>query len=118
MNRMVREVRRIIFSRREIVDALTDFAPAVRVDLPPGHITGIKLDAAMGVLVTIEQLGSLSVTVHRIGPAKMAVLLIRYCKYRKIPLPKRATKSIVPGKGEGLALELAVTTTARPSRRV
>jgi hypothetical protein len=117
MNRMVQEVRRIIFSRTEVVDALMKFAPAVRIDLPPGHITSIKLDEAKGLLVAIEQLGSLSITVHQIGAAKLAVLLMRYCKHRKIPLPKRAAKSIAPGKNEGLALQLTVTINTAPSRR-
>jgi hypothetical protein len=114
---MVSEVRRLAFSREEIIQAVAQFSGPAKIDLPLGHVIDAKVTPT-GVVLAIEQLGARSVIRREISMAEMASLLLRYCIHLKIPMPRHSAKSLAAKDG-GIVFEIKMTTAplglARPS---
>jgi hypothetical protein len=87
------ERREIIFDVDEVFDALSKLEEAVAASLklPRGRPLKVEFDTdAVGVTVQYNA-SELWVTLD--GP-RLAAFLMNWCHRKRVPLPKRATKSI------------------------
>jgi hypothetical protein len=114
---MVTETRRLAFTREEVLEAVAMFGEETRLGLPPGHVTALRVDGPDGLTLCIERLGSGKVIDHAIGASALAALLLRYCRHRGIPIPRRSKKAITAGK-DGVVLETVLTPPAPRSAPV
>jgi len=104
---MPSELRRIVFSESEIIEALDRFAKATRHAMPAGKITACRIDSksALSATLTVQHMAEGSTHTVRFDNASIAAALIRYCIEKKIPIPRASEKS-VEAQGPGVALIL------------
>lgn len=99
---MITETRRIAFSNETLINVLTMARDkAVTQRLPPGVIDEIKLHDASAPKVTarINVLGGGKYQHVTFPQSELAAMLIVYCKSKKIPLPRNASKSFEINQG-------------------
>ncbi|MBP0496282.1 hypothetical protein [Roseomonas indoligenes] len=137
---MPTELRHIIFSSAEIVEAVSLFARSRGRPLPPGQITeAAALDTEPGSAVTFRlsilpdasdrEAGRLSperLSPERLSPERLsmdwsgpelAAALLRYCRGRNIPMPVRGSKSLQRfGTQVGLVVTIAPRKSSLPER--
>jgi hypothetical protein len=104
---MPSELRRIVFSNDELRSALEDYLKGQKTPLPLGVITSVQLsDAPQGTvflyLAGREDNDRASLA---LSPEKIAAALLRFCKRQRIPVPRRANKSLIV-TGDNVALDI------------
>jgi len=107
---MATETRRITFTNEELILALTRQRRDEKQPLPESRIRGAVVEAdGAGIKVEImlqSQTGD-GLEPLDIRPAEVAAALIKFCHLQKIPLPRRAAKSIAVNNGQiALVLKL------------
>jgi hypothetical protein len=111
---MATETRRIIFNNEELVLALTRQRRDEKRPLPESRIRGATVAAVDGGGVKVEIMlksptGD-ALEPLEIRPAEVGAALIKFCNLQKIPLPRRAKKSIAVDAGQiALVLQLGLT---------
>jgi len=108
---MAIETRRITFTPEELLLALTHQRRDERRPLPESRIRGMQVEngGTPRIAIMIEPLAGGAPEPLDLRPAEVAAALIRYCHRCKIPLPKRANKSIAVEHGQvSLVLQLGL----------
>jgi hypothetical protein len=93
---MPSEYRQILFSNRELIDALYEYDRAAQTKLLQGDIlscTPVGEDK-VAVRLQLMNLASGEDQVASLSSELVAAVLLRYCIKHRIPIPKNATKSI------------------------
>ncbi|HLG85601.1 MAG TPA: hypothetical protein VKZ79_00215 [Alphaproteobacteria bacterium] len=99
------DVRKISFSRDEVVWAILELSHANIAPLAPGKIVGIEFGAMADVTVTltIRKNSAAPAVIVTLPSVAIAAALILYCVNRNIPLPARVPKRI-ERFGDGICL--------------
>lgn len=110
---MPTELRRLIFSREELVKAISNFREVSGNGIPAGNIVYCQIMRNSDLSVSVKflpegesQFQSEQLGVDIIGPA-----LMKYCLDHKIPLPRNSEKAIEV-IGENIAMTVSI---ARPT---
>ena|SRR5690242_975509 len=109
---MSSETRRITFTSAELVQAVCKHRRDEKQPLPESRIRGTKVENGEGpvprVTLLLDPAGGDGATAMDFKPTEIAVALIKFCRLKKIPLPKRANKSLGVDRGQiALVLQLA-----------
>jgi hypothetical protein len=109
---MSSETRRITFSSAELIQAISQHRRDEKQPLPESRIRGSKVESAEGpvprVTLLLDPTAGDGATTVNLRPTEIAVALIKFCRLKKIPLPKRAEKSLGVDRGQiALVLQLA-----------
>src|SRR3954462_10797117 len=109
---MTTEIRRITFSSEELVQAISRHRRDEKQPLPETRIRGSKVESGEGpaprVSLVLDPAGGGGATSMDFRPTEIAVALIKFCRLKKIPLPKRAEKSLGVDRGQiSLVLQLS-----------
>ncbi len=101
------EIRKIIFSEAELIEAIEGFARNMRRTMLPGETVACSIDGTndLSVSLTVQNLADGTSATTRFDHVAVAAALIRYCIGEKIPLAKAAENS-VEAEGTGIALTL------------
>ena len=95
---MTTETRRIIFSSAELVQALSRHRRDEKQPLPESRIRGSKVENGVGpvprVTLVLDPAGGDGAVSMDFRATEVAVALIKFCRLKRIPLPKRAEKSL------------------------
>lgn len=107
---MTTETRRITFSSEELIQALSRHRRDEKQPLPESRIRGSKVENGAGpiprVTLQLDPSGD-AATALDFGATEVAVALIKFCRLKQIPLPKRAAKSLGTDHGQiSLVLKL------------
>lgn len=101
---MSSETRRIIFTSAELIQAISRHRRDEKQPLPESRIRGSKVENGEGpvprVSLVLDPAGSDGATALDFRPTEVAVALIKFCRLKKIPLPKRAEKSLGVDRGQ------------------
>ena len=93
---MPSEFRQILFSNRELIDAIYDYDRAAQTKLLQGDIlscTPVEEDKVALRLQMMDQ-ASGEAQVASLSSELVAAVLLRYCIKHRIPIPKNGVKSI------------------------
>lgn len=106
---MPSEMRRLTFSREELITALTQHYQASPDRLPEGRIVDCTLIARPKALVRLQVLDPSNNGTHAqdMPLEHVAAALLRYCMNHRIPVPKRSRKSIEI-VGDSLCLDIRI----------
>ena len=101
---MTSETRRITFSSEELVQAISKHRRDEKQPLPESRIRGSKVENGEGpvprISLVLDPAGGDGATSMDFRPTEVAVALIKFCRLKKIPLPKRANKSLGVDRGQ------------------
>mgnify|MGYP001555584020 CR=1 FL=1 len=114
---MPTEIRRIVFSIAETLDAISDYnkLPQNNAKLPPGTIDGcVVKDEPDGIVRLDIRDADGQHHDHILPHATVGAALLRYCRTTKIPLPKRGQKSLQV-VGDNVALYIEIRTDRKPN---
>ncbi|MDJ0611276.1 MAG: hypothetical protein QNJ67_20040 [Kiloniellales bacterium] len=105
---MISETRQIVFSNDELIRAIKDFDRNHKNALPPGKIVECTLkDAPLSARLLIDTVWLDKGKSAILNESSLAAVLIYACAVRRIPLPRRAKKSL-RAIGNDLALDLTL----------
>jgi hypothetical protein len=92
---MSTETRKISFSTEEVIQAVSKHRRDEKQPLPESRIRGMKVEGGVVPKFTLqlEDRGD-GKTGIELRPAEVAVALIKFCRLKRIPLPKKASKSL------------------------
>jgi hypothetical protein len=95
---MTTETRRITFSSQELIQALSRHRRDEKQPLPESRIRGSKIEKGEGpvprVSLVLDPAGGDGATAMEFRATEVAVALIKFCRLKRIPLAKRAEKSL------------------------
>jgi hypothetical protein len=95
---MTSETRRIIFSAEELIQAITKLRRDEEQPLPESRIRGAKIESGEGpvpqVSLVLDPARGDGANAIAFRPTEIAVALIKFCRLKRIPLPKRVEKSL------------------------
>ncbi len=94
---MPTELRRLLFTRDELAEALADYARATGRAWPAGKIRSVRPDAPFDGSLVLRLRDGAAGGSHRtvkLEPEWVAAALIRFCAERGVVLPRRAQKSL------------------------
>ena len=103
---MVKEVRKIILSRDEIIAALESYRRTNFEFLPPGKIVRCEMKDGTPVNVGIEAMQGekIRVTNSYLDSPRLLEPLIRFCLENKIVLPRNSRKVAMVGDNQASLL--------------
>ena len=109
---MPSELRKIIFERRELYDAIVSHNKFSKNKLPPGELQLVEVgqDNEVYALFHIINLATGEAQQKRLGASHIAAAMLTYCKAKKIPVPRSFRKSLSYHDGE---VALLVTNSPR-----
>lgn len=104
---MPSEVRRVVFTRDELLESLREQRGDTQGMLPPGQLTGVRFadDSHNLLTLSIIEPDREKAAEAVLSAASVAAALIRYCMRLRIPLPRDAQKSIALS-GDNIVLDL------------
>ena len=99
---MSSETRRITFSNEELIQAIAKQRRDEKQGLPESRIRGVKIEkgAETKILIVLAAAEGTGTETIEIRLAEIAAALIKFCGRKRIPLPKRANKSIGVENGQ------------------
>jgi hypothetical protein len=101
---MSTETRRITFSAEELIQAISRHRRDEKQPLPESRIRGAKVESGEGpiprVSLVLDPAGGDAASAMDFRPTEVAVALIKFCRLKRIPLPKRAAKSLGVDQGQ------------------
>ena len=103
------EMRTIVFSREELVEAITNQAAVAGVKLPEGAIMLCTVAASPTLTVTLELVpkGQSSVETVTLQAEAIGAVLIHHCIAQKIPVPRQSERSL-QAIGEAVAIHFTI----------
>ena len=109
---MPHELRKIIFDRRELYDAIVAYNSLAKNKLPTGELQLVDIgqDNEVYAVFHIINVSTGEAIEKRLGASYIAVALLTYCKSRRIPVPRSFRKSLRYHDGE---VALLVTNSPR-----
>lgn len=109
---MPHELRKIIFERRELYDAIVAYNMLSKSKLPSGELQLVDVgeDNEVFAVCHIINVSTGETVEKRLGASYIAVALLTYCKSKKIPVPRAFRKSLSCLDGE---VALLVTNSPR-----
>ncbi len=113
----MRELRCIVFSETELLNAIIERRRQSRESLPVGTIRGVTFSRRGGVsatLVVVDDYGEDRSV--KIPVSELAAALVSYCIERKIPMPRHSTRSLEVIDG-AVTLLLELSDKAAPGKR-
>jgi hypothetical protein len=100
---MTTETRRITFSSEELVQAISRHRRDEKQPLPESRIRGSKVENGDGPIPRISLLldprSGDGASAMDFRPTEVAAALIKFCRLKRIPLPRRAEKSLGVDQG-------------------
>ena len=98
------ELRKIVFSTKETIEALRMFCKSAGQDFPHGDSFEIAVIRGEQIKVELKNAGGV---LRTFNSREVVVSLMQLCRHLSIPVPKRASKSIdVHDKRPALLLRL------------
>jgi hypothetical protein len=109
---MSSETRRIIFTSEELVQAIANHRREEKQSFPGSRVRGARVTEVNGsglkVAFMLDPSTGDGSTELELKPTEVGVALIKFCRLKKIPLPRRAAKSLSVDNGH-IALVLILT---------
>jgi hypothetical protein len=103
---MPTELRTIVFSQQEVLEALVALDRVSKQGWPAGQIMGLHLESEPALSVHLDLMATDGLRKRvAIAIPNVAAALIGYCKSKRIPLARHARKSLQV-VGDQLALRL------------
>ena len=98
---MPSEIRMITFSTSELIDAVHRSRKIVNPPLPTGMIESCRTEDKDGVFLSMTIRNKSDGSVHEVNlnPEMVAAVLLQYCFFRRIPIPRAAAKSVQSASG-------------------
>lgn len=101
---MSTETRRITFSAIELIQAITRHRRDEKHPLPESRIRGARVENGEGpvphVSLVLDPMGGDGASSIDFRPTEIAAALIKFCHSKRIPLPRRAQKSLGIDRGQ------------------
>ena len=93
---MAAELRHIIFSRQEVIEAVLQYMLRTGERTPQGVVTGMTVNSKAIIGIVLEITEDVSNKVHTLNVAgdKLTAALILFCKTTRIPLPYKGQKKL------------------------
>ena len=93
---MAAELRHIIFSKQEVIEAVQEYMRRSGERMPPGVVTRITVKSGeeIGILFQVTEDVSNRVHTFYVDGDKLTSALILHCKNIRIPLPYKAQKRL------------------------
>jgi hypothetical protein len=89
---LMKELRCILFTNRELLSAILDRRRKVRDMLPEGQVTNIRLEQHRGTRCTLEiDQGHSEI---EISETELQAALLSFCLTKRVPLPAEAEKTV------------------------
>lgn len=104
---MVTETRRLIFTNKDLIEALDVTGTLKQQNLPAGRVAAVEIEPSGKVLVVFERAGGNPMRIM-LTPGEVGTCLLAYCRLKKIPMPRAATKALeVQGDNLSILVTLA-----------
>ena len=115
---MPSEFRQILFSNKELIEALCEYNQTAQTRLPQGVIVSCTPVAEDKVAVRLQLVDQASgeTRVASLAPEMVAAALLRYCIKNRIPMAKNAAKSIQI-HGDQISLDVRIKGRAKRPQR-
>ena len=109
---MPSEIRQIIFTNRELMDAIRQYNEQSKIKLPRGQFVVCQpvTDGEIGVMVEIDDAMNGKSEHMVLKSSYVAAALVNACLRARIPLPRKSKKSLRIVK-DGMALHLTMPST-------
>ena len=106
---MPSEMRRLVFSNHEVSRAITEHHMIAGRKMPSGTVMSCDTMSERGVVVRLKLIehGSDELLTYELSTEEVAACLLRFCKSRRIPLPKDAVKTIQV-RGDSVTLNIFI----------
>lgn len=93
---MVKELRELVFSAKDLIEAIKIFPNKKSLKLPDGKITGLSIVDDAYVFAIVQVVTPLDEKMEDavLDAPILAALMLYYCKTHNIPIPKNAEKKI------------------------
>ncbi|HVT52669.1 MAG TPA: hypothetical protein VHE77_13915 [Dongiaceae bacterium] len=109
---MSSETRRITFTSEELVQAVANHRRDEKQSFPGSRIRGARVSQHNGsdlkIAFMLDPSTGDGTKEIELRPTEVGVALIKFCRLKKIPLPRRASKSLAADNGQ-IALVLTLT---------
>jgi hypothetical protein len=98
---MPSEIRMITFSTGELIEAVHRSRKILNPPLPTGMIESCRTEDKDGVFLSMTIRNKSDGSVHEVNlnPETVAAVLLQYCFFRRIPIPRAAAKSVQTASG-------------------
>lgn len=105
-NVLMHESRRLVLPLETMVDALLEF-DHVNKRWPAGAtLEGARVDQSSGIVLLVKQSGQDASTERSYSLAIIAAAIINYCAKVRVPIPRKASKSVaITASGITMTLE-------------
>ena len=106
---MATELRRIIFSNEEVIEAIKRYNDVARKKLPDGAIVSCHLNDADGLIMTLEMYDYMVAKRYRIAlkASFIGAALMKWCLDNGIPMSRVAEKTLeVVGNNLSIAMTI------------
>jgi hypothetical protein len=103
------ELRRIVFSNEEVIEAIKRYNDVARKKLPDGAIVSCSLSDAEGLIMTLEMFDYTIAKRYRIAlkASFIGAALMKWCLDHKIPMSRVAEKTLeVVGNNLSIAMTI------------
>ena len=112
---MPSELRKIIFERSELYDAVVAYNLRSKNKLPVGELQLIDVgkDPEVFAVFHVINLSTGQAVEKRLGASYIAAALLTYCKNKRIPVSRSFRKSLTLHEGD---VALMMTNAIRPAR--
>lgn len=106
---MPMEMRTVVFSREEVVEAITNHAPNLGADVALGTVMLATVSSGPSLSVTLKVVPAGQSTVETVDVAADTVgaALVHHCIAQGIPLPKDSDRRL-QAVGEGVAIHFTM----------
>ncbi|HYC04757.1 MAG TPA: hypothetical protein VED40_15805 [Azospirillaceae bacterium] len=90
----MKELRCLVFTDREVVDAILDRRRRLKESLPPGEVKRIRFTLEGGVRTTLSIENEGTVEELQLTEQEVQAALISHCMAKGVPLPVEADKAL------------------------
>jgi hypothetical protein len=101
---MSSETRRITFSSEELVQAIANHRREEKQPFPGSRVRGAQVSQVNGsglkIAFALDPATGDGTNELALKPTEVGVALIKFCRLKKIPLPRRASKSLAANEGQ------------------
>lgn len=105
------EMRTLIFSRDELIEAITDHAAATALSDGTIMLCSVTADPVLQVTLKLVPDGQSTIETVTLEAEAVGAALVHYCIERGIPVPQRSDRSL-QAMGEAVAMQLSLNQNA------